>query len=300
MADLLVSVVIPSIRDKDVIQRAINSIREQSYSPIEVIIVSEGQFKSANLFSSEGIQSITLTQNEKSGVSGARNTGIQEASGEFIAFLDDDDQCHDTKIERQVNILRNSSNKVLGSYCWVRQIGKDGSINGLNTPVLEPRDILQRNPIGTFSALMVKSDTVDQIGLLDTNLHTWEDWDYYIRLFQAGSLAPVREPLVDRISSDNQLSARHDLKNTAANILLRKHLDYAAEFENGTSIFKSGIEFELGRSAIKHRQYTAGRSHLFKSVKNNPRRVDAWLYLALSSGGRFTFRPVQYVKRALI
>lgn len=296
----LVTAVIPSLRSADIVERAISSVRNQSYQPIEVVVVHEGQLHEDSNLSDGQLQSVKLVENESNGVSGARNTGIKAASGEFIAFLDDDDTWHPKKIELQTAALAESSSKVLGSYCGVRQIGDNGEVNAVKTPRVDSVDMLRGNPIGTFSVLMIRTEAVNAVGLLDTELKTWEDWDYYLRLFRAGSLTAVEEPLVDRISGDDQLSQKHELKNDAAERLLSKHSGYAESIHGGSSLLIAGTEFELGTSAIKRNQFPAARRHLYRVVREDPGRTDAWIFLFLAAGGKLTFRPVQRVKRALV
>lgn len=101
MKNPLVSVIIPVFNGEEFLVEAIQSVKDQSYSPIEIILVDDGSTDS----SSEVVKSfsnINYIYQSNLGTPSARNTGINSAQGEFIAFLDADDIWHKMKLEIQV------------------------------------------------------------------------------------------------------------------------------------------------------------------------------------------------------
>ena len=119
--DVLVSVVIPTYSRSDTLERALNGILKQTYQNLDIIVVDDNPPNSVyRLFvqqiikkyaSDQRIRYIQNTQNL--GGAGARNVGIEAAKGEYIAFLDDDDEYYPEKIEKQLKVFLNSDSDKL-------------------------------------------------------------------------------------------------------------------------------------------------------------------------------------------
>lgn len=127
-AQNLVSVIIPYFNDSDTIERAVASVQNQEYANIEVLIVDDGSSASHKKVitsiaqKDHRVQLITRAQNR--GVGFARNTGIAQAKGTYICFLDADDEMYPDKISHQLNVLQNAgADAVLSDY--------DTSVDGI-------------------------------------------------------------------------------------------------------------------------------------------------------------------------
>ena len=101
----LVSVVIPTFNRAKVVTRAIDSVLEQTYRNCEVIVVDDGSTDDTADVLRSYKDKIVYIQQKNAGPSAARNRGIRESKGEFIAFLDSDDLWFATKLERQAGLL---------------------------------------------------------------------------------------------------------------------------------------------------------------------------------------------------
>lgn len=123
----LISVIIPTYKRELELKRAIDSVLNQTYKNIEIIVVddngigSEWQKKSQkimkNYIKNKNIQYIC----NKSNLGGAltRNIGIEKSKGKYIAFLDDDDEYYSTKLEKQINVFKKQDNPKLALvYCY--------------------------------------------------------------------------------------------------------------------------------------------------------------------------------------
>lgn len=112
----LVSVVIPTHNRADLLPRAINSVLKQTYTNIEVIIVSDGSTDNTRdvvdsfIKNDDRVKFIEYTPSKGGNV--ARNKGIEASTGEYIAFLDDDDEWLLEKLKKQVEIIE--SDKEIG------------------------------------------------------------------------------------------------------------------------------------------------------------------------------------------
>lgn len=135
--DILVSVVIPTYSRNDMLQRAINCILSQTHQKLDIIVVDDNPSDSPYRTSTEEIMKkyaseprIRYIQNETNmGGAAARNVGIEAARGEYIAFLDDDDEYYPTKIEKQLQVfLSTKYEKLALVYCDVEHLSKAGEV----------------------------------------------------------------------------------------------------------------------------------------------------------------------------
>src|SRR5262245_25838031 len=102
----LVSVIIPSYNSARFVSQAVRSVLEQTYSPLEIIVVNDGSTDDTVSVLDAYKGDIQIVHQANGGVSKARNRGIREAKGKFIAFLDADDQWLPSKIQKQIDCLR--------------------------------------------------------------------------------------------------------------------------------------------------------------------------------------------------
>ncbi len=110
----LVSVIMPAYNAEKYISKSIQSVLEQTYQNWQLIIVNDGsKDDTSSIIKCFDDKRIRLIEQENSGVSKARNTGIEYSDGEYIAFLDSDDIWLDKKLEVQVNFMLNNLNIVL-------------------------------------------------------------------------------------------------------------------------------------------------------------------------------------------
>ena len=103
-----ISVVIPTCNRYNFLKRAIESVLAQNYLPKEIIVVDDGSSDATSQIKKD-FEFIKYIYQENSGVSLARNKGIQNATNPWIAFLDDDDTWKKNKLEKQLNIMKNSN-----------------------------------------------------------------------------------------------------------------------------------------------------------------------------------------------
>jgi len=134
--EILVSVVIPTYSRNDMLSRAIDCILAQTHKNLDIIVVDDNPPESEYRTSTEQLmkkyasdERVRYIQNEKNlGGAGARNVGIEASKGEYIAFLDDDDEYYPEKIEKQLEVFLNSgSDKLALVYCDVAHVGKEGT-----------------------------------------------------------------------------------------------------------------------------------------------------------------------------
>jgi hypothetical protein len=215
----LVSVVIPSYNRSQAAIVAINSVLSQTYSSHEVVFVDDGstdgttdaleRFLSDRCISSDKVRHF-VQRNQ--GQSAARNKGIAEAKGEWIAFLDSDDTWLPEKLEWQVRAIQQFNGACGACFTDAKLL-----INlGLNTTAFQAAGLAYKEEIGidrheigalakTFGGpwvqtLIARTELIRQIGGFDPELHFAEDYDFLFRLFLVAQRCYVNIPLavIDR------------------------------------------------------------------------------------------------------
>ena len=103
---LNVSVIIPTYNRKNLLKRALHSVISQTFVPQEIIVVDDGSSDRTKDWVSERFPDVRYIYQDNSGVSSARNAGIKEAIGSWIAFLDSDDEWMSNKLEQQKRVIK--------------------------------------------------------------------------------------------------------------------------------------------------------------------------------------------------
>ena len=199
----LVSVIITTYKRSEFLTRAINSVLKQTYKNFEVIIVDDNnkndeysKFTQTLLETYINRNEIKIIQHdENKGISAARNTGIKEANGEYIAFLDDDDEFLPKKIELQINLFKESKKNVGLVYGAYKEIDIGTGKERIILPKYKNNvsKVLGINHIGTPSTVMFSSAAIKKIGEFDLNLNHKEDIDYYFRLSKYFEISFTKE-----------------------------------------------------------------------------------------------------------
>ena len=212
MTEPRVSVVVPAYERADVVGRAIDSALAQTVADIEVVVVDDG--------SSDGTRDVvegydddrvrSLAHDTNRGVSAARNTGFDAATGDYVAFLDSDDEWLPGKLERQLAVLEDRGEGWVGAYCDVATAGLSrlGRLAGVVSETLfrsgTPREggrelaeslLSMQVFMGPGSTLLVERAVLSRTGGFDEGLSIYEDWDLVLRVLSEGKLAYVDEPL---------------------------------------------------------------------------------------------------------
>lgn len=208
-----VSVIIPTYNDADVLPRSLESALGQTFDDIEIIVVNDGSTDHTrevlDTYSDPRLHVIHHEENR--GGSAARNTGIDQSRGTYIAFLDSDDEWLPQKLARQVERIETLSDNYVAVHCWREykrpRLGRlRVSIENLLGFAEEPDQqaggeeliplILTMQLSTGASTLLVKQETVDRIGGFDSTFPRHQDWEFLIRVLKEGKLGFVDEVLV--------------------------------------------------------------------------------------------------------
>ena len=174
------SVILPSYNRAHLLDRAISSVLAQTAPDLELIVVDDHSTdrtrEVVESFADERVR--YLRTERRRGAAAARNVGIDRASGEFVAFVDSDDEWLPEKLERQLGAFVASGPRVALVY-GARRLDDRGTDRHPSGDVLEA--LLVGNFIGT-GQILVRSECLRTVGAFDERLPSAQDWDLWIRL----------------------------------------------------------------------------------------------------------------------
>jgi glycosyltransferase involved in cell wall biosynthesis len=196
-----VSVIIPNYNYSQYICEAVESVLLQTYPNVEIIIVDDGSKDNSLEVLEKFGDKIKILAQQNAGVSVARNNGVANSNGEFIAFLDADDIWLPEKIERQISLFLND--KTLGLvHVAVQDIDASGKnlgthFDGLSGEVSHELLLFKRAVIlGGGSGIMIPRKIFDEVGGFDLRLSTSADWDIFYQISSRYKVGFINEILL--------------------------------------------------------------------------------------------------------
>ncbi|MGX9984886.1 glycosyltransferase family 2 protein [Soonwooa purpurea] len=237
-----ISVVIPMYNAKDTIVRALDSVVNQTYQgETEIIVVNDGsKDNSANLVEeyakAHPNEQIILINQTNRGVSSARNMGMKNAKGEWLALLDSDDEWLPNKLQRQVEVLKNNpeidflgtnrNNEYFKSFLFFKFF---------HLTKISARMLLYKNFFPTPTVIM-KKPIIRDIGFFSLDQDYCEDCNYWIRISNAGyNCFLLNESLVITGSNKShfgEIGLSSNLKEMARGDLMNMKLGYKLKVVN--------------------------------------------------------------------
>lgn len=303
-----VSVVIPTYNRAGVLPRAIDSVLNQTVDDLELIIVDDGSTDHTipviEAYNDPRVRVVSHESNR--GASAARNTGIDNANGQYVAFLDSDDEWKAEKLERQLDLLSERSDDWVAAYCGfeIHSSGLTGTVIKNAAAVLShgaslgPREggeellgeILSDNlQPGGGSTLLVGTDVAKQVGGFDESLARFQDPEFVLRILEVGKLAYADEPLVIRHDSGSPDAA---LVEQADEQYLEMYADTINRLESNGYDVTGRHNLVLSKAYLQEGNYARGLSLLRKAAVH-PRHTPGIIW-----SGTFGMRARP--KRALI
>jgi len=242
-----ISVVMPVYNVDKYVSAAIESVLSQTFTDFEIIIIDDGGTdRSIDICSSYIDPRIRIVSQKNRGLAGARNTGILESHGEYIAFLDSDDCWEPEKLA--LHKIHLDNNPQIGvSYSGSRFIDEQGNLlRQAQQPKLEnitAKDILTRNPIGNGSAPLIRKSAFEAIAFshpadsqrtcfFDETFRQSEDIELWIRMALTGNFGfeGIAGLLTRYRIVSGGLSANIAAQYESWNRVIQKTASYAPEF----------------------------------------------------------------------
>ncbi|MCA9079846.1 MAG: glycosyltransferase family 2 protein [Planctomycetaceae bacterium] len=262
------SVVIPAYNAADYVHRAVESALEQSYAPIEVIVVDDGsQDDTASVVKQRFGEPVRVFRQDNAGPNAARNHGIRESAGDWIALLDSDDTWHPEKLARQAACVSDGVGIV---HCFN---ASDAAVHKPGPEHEVTFDLLwQRNYIGTSTTILLKKAWEHVRGFdEDRRLVGAEDYNMWLRVVHAGyRVVTLREPLTYYTPAPNSLM-QQVLRVVQGEILnVEKIAEYCNLPEEMVQHKQVAIWNEYGRSLLWMRDKQEARELLANSLRQQP------------------------------
>ena len=285
-----VTSVVIATRDRPELLRAtIRSVYEQDHTgPVEVVVVFDQAPVDAGLgpefasFQGPGPRTLTLTSNSHTpGLAGARNTGVEAAAGDVLAFCDDDDTWMPEKLRLQLEKMRDGASDLV--VC-----GIEIDINGqrhhriprhgdLTVSELSRRRVMAAHP----STVLITRAGFERVGAVDENIPGGyaEDYDWMLRAIASTKISVVERPLVRVLwHSGSFFTTQWAVIIAALDYMVAKH----------TSIRDSdkGLARIYGQQAFAHAalgERSSARAKAWQAIRLNPREPRSILALAVSA-----------------
>jgi glycosyltransferase involved in cell wall biosynthesis len=215
----LVSVVIPAFNRAHSVARSIESVLEQTYRPLELIVVDDGSTDGIVDHLSPYSDRILLVSQPNSGPSSARNTGVAHAKGEIIAFLDSDDTWEPTKLERQMTLMIRGGVRVPCCVCNSRNLidGIPSKTSFENAGIdctlsegywLNPDELIATRFLLFNQVVAVRRDAFEKVGGYKVHMRLLEDHDLAFRLSLLGPWAFISDTLVTKYDEADGLGVQ--------------------------------------------------------------------------------------------
>lgn len=265
-----VSIIIPTYKGVDTIERSIRSALDSTYPNIEVIVVddngshTEMARKTEQIVSQwrrEDVKYVSHSSNRNGAV--ARNTGINMATGEIVTFLDDDDYILPDRVEKSVQKVEEGCDIVFANVCIVRY-GLDYRIHEMD-PGLNYKNLLYDElSVGTGSNIFLKKSIVESIGGFDEAFERFQDREFLIRALKDKQVGIIPEILI--IKGNNNQDNRPTISGR-----IRMEKIFEKKFEDEIALLsleqKKTMKINNAHFHFEYYIRARDREHAFKEYK---------------------------------
>lgn len=276
------SVIIPTYNRAKYLPEAIDSVLNQTCQDFEIIVVDDGSTDETAEVVKSYIKStieIKYIQQENQGPGAARNSGIREAKGKYIAFIDSDEVWKPEKLEKQIKFLEKNPDYEM-VYTDVYEFN-NGAITKKSVLVTNDRGkmsgmIIGRLIIGCFislSTVTLRREVIDAVGVFNTDLMIAEDWDLWLRVASKYKIWFIDEVLVGHRIHPHNLTSNIQLELECRHRVVDNVFAHGAISKQYLSIMKlahSRIFLFGGQEYLCKKEHRRARRELVNSIFCNP------------------------------
>lgn len=292
----VVSVILPTRDRSGSLPGAVESVLAQTHPSIELIVVDDGSRDGTGRYldevaaSDRRLRAIRL--DEPRGAAAARNVGIAEARGAYVAFQDDDTRWEPGKLERQLQALDDAGDGT--GLCWCPVVRVLPSGESMVTGHLFSDDPLRGPASASTVAVVADAGVVRLEGGFDERLPRLQDFDLWVRLLRRTGATFVDEPLVRTRREPGGISGDREALVTALTILEKKY----GAMDGISSVRRSALFHLLGMKWMMAGRWSRGLRIFLRALRIDPRRLSGWIALAAALAGPRVFRFLVGVREA--
>lgn len=275
-----ISVIIPVFNGEKTIEETINSILNQSFKDIEIIIINDGSTDATlEIIKNISDTRIKIFSYANAGLSASRNRGISQAIGEYISFIDADDLWTPDKLECQWQALQENPQAAV-AYSWTNYIDESSKFIKSGRKIKANGDIftklLQINFLENGSNPLIRQKALEKVGGFDESLAAAEDKDMWLRLAANYEFICIEKPQILYRISTNSMSTNLKRQETASLQVIERAFNYP-KAEKLQHLKKQSISqlyqyltFKAIEAPPKKRQTLTAIYFWWNWIKNNP------------------------------
>lgn len=281
----MVTVIIPSYNREKTIKRAVDSVLNQSYKDIEVIVVDDCSTDNT-LDVVKSIKDSRLKVfklNENSGACVARNFGIEKAKGQYIAFQDSDDEWLPEKLEKQMIAFNKNADVVFCAFNRIDNTYKD-VYPVLTDGFVQRKTILEKSYVST-QTLIARKECFDNIKF-DPQMPRLQDYDLVIRLSKKFSFYFLSEPMVNMYIQNDSIS-KNSIKLIDAEYLI------LTKYPEDVELYPEFKFFNLSIFAINKLKKNLKAGKEFRTIfkmKPSVKKLVKYIYVAITDISRKSYK----------
>jgi glycosyltransferase involved in cell wall biosynthesis len=297
-----VSVILPTYNRAAALPRAVDSVLAQTYEDFELLIVDDGSTDQTREIVQGFIDHriVCIESRQNLGAGAARNLGIRQAGGRYIAFQDSDDEWRREKLARQVdtierasphsgvvytNYLRARVNRTIVGLSRLRRLASRARLphTRLEGNLLHA---LARGNFITTQAALVRRDYLESAGGFDERLPRLQDWDLWLRLAHRCQFVFIDEPLVTLYETPGSLSSQPESLLPAFQRILDKHTQPATLYQE----LLAGYHFAQADFFLHSGAPSQGREQLARALRLSPDNATYWFAALAACLGTKVYR----------
>lgn len=280
-----ISVVVTCYNYGRYLEACLNSVFRQTFKGIEIIVIDDGSTDNTGEVVKQFLNrpNFKYVYQENRGQASAKNAGIRNATGEYIAFLDADDLWVEEKLEKQIALFVPDSTGV--AFSQSNYIDENGKLLNLklHEQYLLPRkgrvtEFLFLDNFVPFSSAVVRRKCFERCGVFDESIKMAIDWDLWLRISTEFYFDYVNEPLLlYRIGHSDQMSKNIMERNNCCDIIMQRFLkNYPGLLSNNT--LRKAYAFTYCNRGKFYRKYDIKKSirYYLAALKQRPIEVGAY------------------------
>lgn len=291
------SIIIPSYNREHILPKAIDSVLQQTFSDFELIVVDNGSTDNTRqlieTYSHQDNRIRYFWQENSGSPAGSRNTGIQNAKGEWIAFLDSDDWWFQNKLEEvHKTIQTDKTNSYVAISHWEDKYVNNHPYSTLRHGSEKENNLYEKllfeGNLFSTSAMTVKADILRELGGFNPRKDYFivEDYDLWMRIAQKGPIFSIKKSLGVFSINNSNMSGNIELTHKNLKQLIHDHIEKLVLSQEDKDTCKrihfARIDYYQGRSYQLEGQFDKAITLLWSSIQRHPWVLKKWLSFALS------------------